>query len=306
MAKRITAAAAAALLCAALLLAVLAPRARAVTFTAVNNELLELTADTQPEYVDGKLYVPGSVFANTSLGVVMASARQQIFLYKDGNSLTFSVADETTKAKLEERLSFAVTAARKVDDALYARLACQVAATESVLPTDPSLAATLLAAAGRMLDSCRSELRRCLFDLRSDALDARDFNAAIRTTLAPIVAGTDIRVRFDVRRAAFTESETHAILAIVRELVSNAIRHGQAKNILVAGEFHDGHLSFSVRDDGCGFEPGTQPGPSSGHFGLQGIRERIRSFGGTLVLESKSGGPTRAEVRLPVSQRQSE
>ncbi len=97
MAKRITAAAAAALLCAALLLAVLAPRARAVTFTAVNNELLELTADTQPEYVDGKLYVPGSVFANTSLGVVMASARQQIFLYKDGNSLTFSVADETTK-----------------------------------------------------------------------------------------------------------------------------------------------------------------------------------------------------------------
>jgi len=40
----------------------------------------------------------------------------------------FKSADEATKAKIGERLVFAVTAARKVDDALYARLACQVAA----------------------------------------------------------------------------------------------------------------------------------------------------------------------------------
>ena len=39
----------------------------------------------------------------------------------------FKTADEATKAKIEERLAFAVTAARKVDDALFARLACQVA-----------------------------------------------------------------------------------------------------------------------------------------------------------------------------------
>lgn len=39
----------------------------------------------------------------------------------------FKVASEETKAKISERLAFAVTAARKVDDALYARLACQVA-----------------------------------------------------------------------------------------------------------------------------------------------------------------------------------
>ena len=38
----------------------------------------------------------------------------------------FKVADEPVRAKIGERLVFAVTAARKVDDALYARLACQV------------------------------------------------------------------------------------------------------------------------------------------------------------------------------------
>ena len=38
----------------------------------------------------------------------------------------FKTADAAVKAKLEERLAFAVTAARKVDDALFARLACLV------------------------------------------------------------------------------------------------------------------------------------------------------------------------------------
>ena len=38
----------------------------------------------------------------------------------------FKTADETVRAKIGERLDFAVTAARKVDDALYARLACMV------------------------------------------------------------------------------------------------------------------------------------------------------------------------------------
>jgi len=46
----------------------------------------------------------------------------------------FKAADEATKAKVGERLVFAVTAARKVDDALYARLACQVASLGFVQP----------------------------------------------------------------------------------------------------------------------------------------------------------------------------
>ena len=215
------------------------------------------------------------------------------------------ISTRLAKMKVEERTRLAVELHDTLSQNLEG-LACQVSAAGSVMSTNPSLSATFLSAAEKMLDSCRNELRRCLFDLRSDALDEGDFNTAIRTTLAPIAANAEIRVRFDVRRAEFTESEAHAILAIVRELVANAIRHGQAKSILVAGEFHDGHLAFSVRDDGLGFTPGEQSGPGAGHFGLQGIRERIRPFGGTLHLDSKPGGPTRIEVRLTISKRLSE
>ena len=53
--------------------------------------------------------------------LILASVREYVAQGK------FASADDATRAKISERLSFAVTAARKVDDALYARLACLVA-----------------------------------------------------------------------------------------------------------------------------------------------------------------------------------
>ena len=56
----------------------------------------------------------------TDAKLILAAVREFVAQKK------FETADEATKAKIGERLVFAVTAARKVDDALYARLACQV------------------------------------------------------------------------------------------------------------------------------------------------------------------------------------
>ena len=58
----------------------------------------------------------------TDAKLILAAVREFVAQKK------FETADEATKAKIGERLVFAVTAARKVDDALYARLACQVTA----------------------------------------------------------------------------------------------------------------------------------------------------------------------------------
>ena len=52
--------------------------------------------------------------------LILAAVREYVAQGK------FKAADDASKAKIEERLVFAVTAARKVDDALYARLACLV------------------------------------------------------------------------------------------------------------------------------------------------------------------------------------
>ena len=65
--------------------------------------------------------------------LILASVREYVAQGK------FKTADESVKAKVEERLAFAVTAARKVDDALYARLATEVVGLGFASPSAASM-----------------------------------------------------------------------------------------------------------------------------------------------------------------------
>ena len=125
-------------------------------------------------------------------------------------------------------------------------------------------------------------------------------NDAVRRTLAPFTDGVDLVVRFNVPRERLSDNTTHALLRIIRELVQNAIRHGHAKNIKVAGCIEDDLLHFSVADDGCGFDPNSCAGVKQGHFGLQGIRERVSQFGGKMHIESGAGTKATITIKLVV------
>ena len=68
----------------------------------------------------------------------------------------------------------------------------------------------------------------------------------------------------------------------------------------MAGAESAGVLMFSVRDDGCGFDPKRRLGPRDGHFGLAGIHERLAELGGNMDIESETGNGTKvtATIRL--------
>ena len=154
--------------------------------------------------------------------------------------------------------------------------------------------------ASRTIDACRMELRNTLWDLRSAALDEPSMDAAIRKTLCQNLAGIDLTVRFNVARDAFSDNTAHAVLKIIRELAANALRHGKASSLKIAGTVEDGKLFFSVRDNGCGFDPDLAPGISEGHFGLQGIAERLERLNGELKIESSLGKGAKITVVLPI------
>ncbi len=152
--------------------------------------------------------------------------------------------------------------------------------------------------AARTLKSCRDDLRDCLWDLRSQALEEKDMTRAVLRTLQPHVKDSRVAVRFNVPREKLSDNTAHALLRAVRELVVNAIRHGNASSVKVAGSLEDGKLLCSVTDNGCGFDPDTAPGVLQGHFGLQGISERIDALGGTFTIESTPGRGTKATIRI--------
>ena len=173
----------------------------------------------------------------------------------------------------------------------------QMSAAESARTVEPEAATKHMGIAARMLKSCRTELRRCIWDLRNDALSEPDFAKAVRETVTPVLGRARLAVRANVRRAALDDLTAQAVLSMLRELTSNAVNHGNASSVRIAGDLTDGTLRLSVTDDGCGFNPASLPAQESGHFGLVGIRERLHRLGGDLEIQSTDRG-TRAVISL--------
>ncbi|MDB6114110.1 MAG: Signal transduction histidine kinase [Lacunisphaera sp.] len=93
--------------------------------------------------------------------------------------------------------------------------------------------------------------------------------------------------------------EVHA-LQIARESISNALRHGGAKKVLITvSRAGTGGGLMAVRDDGSGFDPARTTGAGSG---LQNLASRAREMGGTLQIDSQPGRGAVVLVSFPLAE----
>ncbi|RYX88909.1 MAG: hypothetical protein EOO28_34780 [Comamonadaceae bacterium] len=85
-------------------------------------------------------------------------------------------------------------------------------------------------------------------------------------------------------------------ISMMRELVSNIIRHSGARQVRITVDCTAGWLRSSVEDDGCGMKPGASTGN-----GLQNLRRRAESLGATVDITSGPGG-TRVCIGIPLEE----
>ena len=201
--------------------------------------------------------------------------------------------------KIGERTRLAVELHDSLSQSLTG-VSFQIKAARNLAAEDPEAADRHLDLAARTLLFCRNELRNCIWELRSQTLEATRMDDAIRQTLQPHLGSAQLNVRFNVPRRRLSDDTAHSLLRIIRELASNAVRHGRATRIQIAGCLDGDKIDFSVADNGCGFDPEHCPGVNEGHFGLQGVRERIAGEDGSLTIESRPGAGTRIAVSLAV------
>ena len=208
---------------------------------------------------------------------------------------------EITRAESDLKTSERTRLAIELHDALSQNLTAvsmEIETAQQFLDGATQELKSHLGIAEKALDSCRSDLRNCLWDLRNEALETATMNDAVRMTLLPHVRNVGLAIRFNVKRDALTDSTAHTILCIIRELTVNAIRHGHASHVAVAGTIENGQLLFSVQDNGSGFDAEHAPGIAQGHFGLQGVRERVRALDGSFEITSSSESGTKAVIRI--------
>ena len=231
----------------------------------------------------------GVVAWNRSLKAVAERRGRELFEER--------VAHVASDLRVGERTSLAV----ELHDTIAQNLtgvALEINAANKLIDSDLSGAHMHLDTATKTLSSCRTELKNCLFDLRGNTLGQHDMDAAIRLAVAPVIGDAELTVRFNVPRDRITDASAHAIIRIIRELASNAVRHGSAHRVKIAGAINDGMLMFSVSDDGCGFSVEHAPGIDECHFGLQGIRERVARFQGEMKIESALGKGTHVTITI--------
>ena len=207
------------------------------------------------------------------------------------------LASFASSLKVEERTRLAVELHDTIAQTLTG-VSLEIDAARDFSRTNASEMERHLDCASRTLTSCRAELRNCMWDLRNQALEDISMDEAIQRTLSPHLSGASLAVRFAINRDLLSDNTALSILRVIRELTLNAIRHGKATDIKVAGCIEGRKLLFSVKDNGCGFDPSNIPGVEQGHFGLQGITERVEALGGTLTIDSSPGAGTRAGISI--------
>jgi signal transduction histidine kinase len=113
--------------------------------------------------------------------------------------------------------------------------------------------------------------------------------------------GISPQTQIDGDFSALSDSQQIALLAVIREALSNVRQHSEASNVTITIVSQEDGVDAQLVDDGRGFDPGTTmpAAAQAGHIGLLGMSERVRMLGGETRIDSRPGGPTAISVKLP-------
>ncbi|KXP00662.1 GAF domain-containing sensor histidine kinase [Tsukamurella pseudospumae] len=139
------------------------------------------------------------------------------------------------------------------------------------------------------------EIRTAIFDLHRFEPDGASLRTALREVLSELTADSGLRtaIRTSGPIDVVPPEVAHHAEAVVRETVSNAVRHAHAHALIVTASVAD-DLIIEVTDDGVGIPD------IAAHSGLAGLSERAAALGGRLDIVRPPNGGTRIVWSVPL------
>jgi PAS domain S-box-containing protein len=154
---------------------------------------------------------------------------------------------------------------------------------------------------GRLIEGAVDNVGRIITDLRPSILDHQGLWAALEWQAQEFSESTEIacdwRMHVPGELPAPGGPVSIAVFRIFQEMLSNVARHAHASSVRVDIDAAAGRLVLEVADNGQGASACKLARP--GAYGVLGMRERARHFGGELSIESRAGAGTTVRLQVP-------
>jgi signal transduction histidine kinase/ligand-binding sensor domain-containing protein len=218
--------------------------------------------------------------------------------------LRIGVITRQLEVRLADRMAERERIARELHDTLlqsFQGLMLRLQAVNDLLPDGK--AKERLEQSLERADEAVAEGRRAVYDLRSSTTTISDLADALRSA-ADEMAGEGSPV-FSLLVGGYTRDLNpivrDEVYRIAREGLRNAYSHSRAKNIEVVITYAERLFQVRIRDDGDGIAPEILEAGRSGHYGLNGMRERARRICARFDLWSGPGTGTAIDLSIPAS-----
>ncbi|WP_044339890.1 sensor histidine kinase [Rossellomorea aquimaris] len=260
-------------------------------------------------HLSGKTFLVTTVTSTTRkfgvIGVELAKSideqmlsKQLIFLADLSSIVLERIAYEDINHKmilLEEQNRIA----NEIHDSVSQRLFSIVYGIHSLkrLTVDDNLLGQL-----SVIEECSreaaSELRECIYKLSSRKNSEKTFVDHLETYLTQLSKLNEKTINLvtsgDAEKIPFIEKQR--ILRLVKESVGNAIRHGNATELVVRLSVFQDHSMLEIEDDGSGFDL-RKPGLKRG-LGLQNMCDLAELSKGSFKIHSQIGKGTKINIKL--------
>lgn len=202
-------------------------------------------------------------------------------------------AEVEFEATLRERKRLAADLHDTLEQSLTG-LARQLEAADELRVGSPDRSGSHLVLARQLLDRSQEDVRRSVWNLHSTSLELRSLSEALHELVEYRSADQPVSLLVEVQgnERPLPDFISGNLLLLAQEGITNTFKHAAASTIVLRLNFRPESLELSIEDDGKGFLVSNALGPHEGHFGLQGMRERVKRMGGRLTIYSTPGQGT--------------
>ncbi len=197
--------------------------------------------------------------------------------------------------------------ARELHDTLSQGLAgtiLQLEAADSHLSNQrPERAQTIIRQAMERARTTLADARRVIDDLRSGiASNGTELIDSIQAESNHFTTAFGVPVELTLNIPDhLSERLKEQIYRIISEFLTNTARHAHASQVKICIEPENQQVKITAWDNGIGFNPDQEIG-KPGHYGLLGLRERVRLANGQIEIKSSPKQGTCLTVNLPMDQ----